>query len=124
MAVAVVRDVGLIVSNVVAEFANRAQHLLTLSAKLFAIEHRLQLINQPQRLIDVAVPQVPLHAFQVLLDSPSHAAGSAPTRLLRSWLITVSFIVMWNQSRMCSDCGLMYICSCQVVHAALIWNDV
>ena len=68
MAVAVVGDVDLIGGDVVAEFANRAQQLLPLRADLFAIEHGLQPIYEPQRLIDVAVPQVPLQAFQILLD--------------------------------------------------------
>jgi len=78
MAVAVIRDVGLIGGDVVAEFANRAQRLLPLRAYLFGIEHRLQPINQPQRMIDVAVPRVPLQAFLSLrpctADLPEHPA--------------------------------------------------
>ena len=50
MAVAVVGDVGLIGGDVVAEFANRAQQLVPLGTDLFAIEHGLQPIDQPQRL--------------------------------------------------------------------------
>ena len=55
MAVAEIVDEGLIGGYLVAKFSNRAQQLLPLKADLFAFEHCLQPIHQPQRLIDVAV---------------------------------------------------------------------
>jgi hypothetical protein len=62
------RGEGLVGGNVGSEFPNRLEQFLSLGTNRVIGEQHSQAADEFQRLVHVAVPQVPLNALEILLD--------------------------------------------------------
>ena len=90
--------------EVAAELAGRLGELARLDADVVG-EVGGEVVDGVPGTEDVAVPEEPLQALQLLGDVGGRL-GCGAQALGHSWVSTVMRIVRWNQSSRCSACGL------------------